>query len=56
MAGLGGKKRGAADSAETSSARLGGKAYAAEKVIGFCTKEEYSRFLHHCPIFERLFR
>jgi polyphosphate kinase len=25
-----------------------------EKVMGFCTKEEYSRFLHQCPIFERL--
>jgi polyphosphate kinase len=25
-----------------------------EKVVGFCTKEEYSRFLHQCPIFERL--
>jgi polyphosphate kinase 2 (PPK2 family) len=22
--------------------------------MGFCTKEEYSRFLHQCPIFERL--
>jgi polyphosphate kinase len=25
-----------------------------EHVLGFCTKEEYSRFLHQCPIFERL--
>jgi polyphosphate kinase 2 len=25
-----------------------------EHVIGFCTKEQYSRFLHQCPIFERL--
>jgi polyphosphate kinase len=25
-----------------------------ERVMGFCTKEEYSRFLHQCPIFERL--
>jgi polyphosphate kinase 2 len=25
-----------------------------EKVMGYCTKEEYSRFLHQCPIFERL--
>ena len=25
-----------------------------EKVMGFCTKEEYARFLHQCPIFERL--
>jgi polyphosphate kinase len=25
-----------------------------EKVMGFCTKEEYGRFLHQCPIFERL--
>jgi polyphosphate kinase 2 len=25
-----------------------------EKVMGFCTKEEYTRFLHQCPIFERL--
>ena len=25
-----------------------------EHVMGFCTKEEYSRFLHQCPIFERL--
>ena len=25
-----------------------------EHVIGFCTKEEYSRFMHQCPIFERL--
>jgi polyphosphate kinase len=22
--------------------------------MGFCTKEEYMRFLHQCPIFERL--
>jgi polyphosphate kinase 2 (PPK2 family) len=22
--------------------------------MGFCTKEEYSRFMHQCPIFERL--
>ncbi len=25
-----------------------------EHVLGFCTKEEYGRFLHQCPIFERL--
>ncbi|HEY1917354.1 MAG TPA: polyphosphate kinase 2 [Streptosporangiaceae bacterium] len=25
-----------------------------EHVMGFCTKQEYSRFLHQCPIFERL--
>jgi polyphosphate kinase 2 len=25
-----------------------------EHVMGFCTKEEHSRFLHQCPIFERL--
>ena len=25
-----------------------------EHVMGFCTKEEYFRFLHQCPIFERL--
>jgi polyphosphate kinase len=25
-----------------------------EHVLGFCTKEEYSRFLHQCPLFERL--
>jgi polyphosphate kinase len=25
-----------------------------EHVMGFCTKEEYSRFLSQCPIFERL--
>jgi polyphosphate kinase len=25
-----------------------------EHVMGFCTKEQYSRFLHQCPIFERL--
>ena len=25
-----------------------------EHVMGFCSKEEYSRFLHQCPIFERL--
>jgi polyphosphate kinase len=25
-----------------------------EHVMGFCTPEEYSRFLHQCPIFERL--
>jgi len=25
-----------------------------EHVMGFATKEEYSRFLHQCPIFERL--
>jgi len=25
-----------------------------ERVMGFCTKVEYSRFLHQCPIFERL--
>jgi polyphosphate kinase 2 len=25
-----------------------------ERVMGFCTKEEYTRFLRQCPIFERL--
>jgi len=25
-----------------------------EKVMGFCTPDEYRRFLHQCPIFERL--
>ncbi len=25
-----------------------------EHVMGFCTKEEYARFLHQCPIFERM--
>ena len=25
-----------------------------EHVMGFCTKEEYRRFLHQCPIFERM--
>ncbi len=25
-----------------------------ERVMGFCTKEELSRFLHQCPIFERM--
>ncbi|MFI6712598.1 polyphosphate kinase 2 [Nonomuraea sp. NPDC050478] len=25
-----------------------------ERVMGFCTEEEHSRFLHQCPIFERL--
>jgi polyphosphate kinase 2 len=25
-----------------------------EHVMGFCSKEEYSRFMHQCPIFERL--
>src|SRR6516165_5595681 len=25
-----------------------------ERVMGFCTKQEYGRFLHQCPIFERL--
>jgi polyphosphate kinase 2 len=25
-----------------------------ERVMGFCTKEEYGRFLHQCPIFERM--
>ncbi|MEV4003456.1 polyphosphate kinase 2 [Actinomadura sp. NPDC049753] len=25
-----------------------------ERVMGFCTKQEYTRFLHQCPIFERL--
>jgi polyphosphate kinase 2 len=25
-----------------------------ERVMGFCTREEYSRFLQQCPIFERL--
>src|SRR6266567_3265802 len=25
-----------------------------ERVMGFCTHDEYRRFLHQCPIFERL--
>jgi polyphosphate kinase 2 len=25
-----------------------------ERVMGFCTKEEHARFLHQCPIFERM--
>jgi polyphosphate kinase 2 len=25
-----------------------------EMVMGYCTKDEYQRFLHQCPIFERL--
>jgi polyphosphate kinase len=25
-----------------------------ERVMGFCSKEEYSRFMHQCPIFERM--
>jgi polyphosphate kinase 2 len=25
-----------------------------EHVLGYCTPEEYARFLHQCPIFERL--
>ena len=25
-----------------------------EHVMGFCTKEEYARFMHQCPIFERM--
>jgi polyphosphate kinase len=25
-----------------------------ERVMGFCSKQEYGRFLHQCPIFERL--
>jgi polyphosphate kinase len=25
-----------------------------ERVMGYCTSEEYARFLHQCPIFERL--
>jgi polyphosphate kinase len=25
-----------------------------EHVMGFCTKEQYARFMHQCPIFERL--
>lgn len=25
-----------------------------EKVMGYCTSDEYRRFLHQCPIFERL--
>ncbi len=25
-----------------------------ERVMGFCTKEEYGRFLHQCPLFERM--
>jgi polyphosphate kinase len=26
-----------------------------ERVMGFCTKEEYGRFLHQCPLLERMF-
>jgi polyphosphate kinase 2 len=25
-----------------------------EHVMGFCSKQEYSRFLHQCPVFERM--
>jgi polyphosphate kinase 2 (PPK2 family) len=25
-----------------------------EHVMGFCSKEEYARFLHQCPLFERM--
>src|SRR5258708_1343911 len=25
-----------------------------ERVMGFCTKEQYAQFLHQCPIFERM--
>jgi polyphosphate kinase 2 len=25
-----------------------------EHVMGFCTKQEYGRFMHQCPVFERL--
>ena len=25
-----------------------------EHVMGFCTKEEYGRFMHQCPLFERM--
>jgi polyphosphate kinase 2 len=25
-----------------------------ERVMGFCSKEEYGRFLHQCPLFERM--
>ncbi|MEU5879928.1 polyphosphate kinase 2 [Spirillospora sp. NPDC047279] len=25
-----------------------------ERVMGFCTQQEYTRFLHQCPIFERM--
>jgi polyphosphate kinase len=25
-----------------------------EHVMGFCTKEEYARFMHQCPMFERM--
>jgi polyphosphate kinase 2 len=25
-----------------------------ERVMGYCTKEEYGRFLHQCPLFERM--
>jgi polyphosphate kinase 2 len=25
-----------------------------EHVMGFCSKEEYSRFMHQCPLFERM--
>jgi polyphosphate kinase 2 len=26
-----------------------------ERVMGFCSKEEYGRFLHQCPLLERMF-
>jgi polyphosphate kinase 2 len=25
-----------------------------ERVMGFCTKKEYKRFMHQCPVFERM--
>jgi polyphosphate kinase 2 len=25
-----------------------------ERVMGYCTKEEYGRFMHQCPLFERM--
>ena len=25
-----------------------------ERVMGFCTPDEYRRFLHQCPVFERM--
>ncbi len=25
-----------------------------ERVMGFCSKEEYGRFMHQCPLFERM--
>ena len=36
------------------STAAGTTARGVERVMGFCTNEEYHRFLHQCPIFERL--